>query len=125
MSSDRWQSLKAAGAMPQRMLWASTSTKNPDYPDVLYVDELIGADTVNTLPTVTVDAYREKGDPRTAGILEGLDEARAQIASLETLGISMDAVTDQLLAEGVQKFNDAFDGLLADVKTKMSAISAG
>jgi len=123
-SGERWEKLAAAGARVQRPLWASTSTKDERYSRIMYVDPLIGEDTVNTLPTVTLDAYREEGNPKGAGILEGVEEARAQLAGLEELGIPMDEITDQLLSEGVEKFNDAFDGLLGDLEAKMKEIAA-
>ena len=106
--------LAAKGARTQRPLWGSTGTKNPAYSDVLYVDELIGPDTVNTLPPATLDAFRDHGRPR-ASLTEGVDEARRALAALRGAGIDMDSVTEQLLTEGVKLFADAFDKLLAAV----------
>lgn len=112
-----WKSLSAGGARPQRLLWGSTSTKNPKYPKTLYVDELIGPDTVNTVPNETFHAFKAEGKVR-ARITENVDEASKQIETLESVGISMKDVTDQLLVEGVQKFSDAFDKLLESVEKK-------
>ena len=110
----RWKSLAAKGAQPQRVLWASTSTKNPEYRDVVYVEELIGADTVNTLPPATLDAFRDHGRVR-ASLVEDVAGARAAMADLAALGISMDDVTAKLLEEGVQLFADSYDKLLAAI----------
>ena len=113
-AGSRWEMLAAKGARTQRPLWGSTGTKNPAYSDVLYVDELIGPDTVNTLPPATLDAFRDHGRPR-ASLTEGVDEARRALAALSGAGIDMDSVTEQLLTEGVKLFADAFDKLLAAV----------
>jgi transaldolase/transaldolase/glucose-6-phosphate isomerase len=102
----------ARGARVQRPLWASTSSKNPAYRDVIYVEELIGPDTVNTLPVATLEAFRDHGEPRTT-ITEGVDEAAGTMAALAGLGIDMDAVTDRLQVEGVTAFAASFDQLLA------------
>jgi transaldolase len=119
----RWERLAAQGARVQRPLWASTSTKNPDYSLTLYIGTLIGRNTVNTIPTSTIDAYRKRGDGRANAIREGVAEARQQIEALATLGIDMDQVTAQLLDEGVEKFNVAFDSLLQDLDAKLRALS--
>ncbi|HVC09972.1 MAG TPA: transaldolase [Elusimicrobiota bacterium] len=114
IADQRWRALEAKGAMTQRLLWASTSTKNPKYRDVLYIEDLIGKDTVNTVPPATLDAFRDHG--RAAATLEqGLSEAKAQLAALESLGISLNAITDEVLFHGVKLFADAFDKLLAAV----------
>ena len=119
LATDRWARLAGLGARPQRMLWASTSTKNPAYSDVRYVEPLIGDLTVNTLPEKTIDAFRDHG--RAAGTLtEGVDEARRAMAELAAVGIELDAVTDQLLAEGVEKFAVPFDRLLASLEERMA-----
>ena len=97
------------------MLWASTSTKNPNYRDVLYVEELIGPDTVNTVPPATLDAFRDHGKPRQS-LTEDLDGARKTMADLAAAGISMKEVTDKLTADGVKLFADAFDKLLDAVE---------
>ncbi|HUJ32542.1 MAG TPA: bifunctional transaldolase/phosoglucose isomerase [Candidatus Acidoferrum sp.] len=110
----RWRALADRGAQTQRILWASTSTKNPAYSDVLYVDELIGPDTVNTIPPATYDAFREHGHPR-ASLEEGIDAARATMETLARVGISMKAATDQLTQQGVKLFEESFDQLLAAV----------
>ena len=123
ISSDRWRALADRGARPQRLLWASTGTKNPNYRDVLYVEELIGPDTVNTVPPATMDAFREHGRPR-ASLVENLDEAKETLDILGKVGISLSAVTDQLLQEGVRLFAEAFDRLLnaVDQKCKGKAV---
>ena len=119
LAADRWARLARLGARPQRMLWASTSTKNPAYSDVMYVEPLIGDLTVNTLPEKTIDAFRDHG--RVAGTLtEGVDEARRTMAELADVGIDLDEVTDQLLAEGVEKFAVPFDRLLASLAERMA-----
>ncbi|MBK9171031.1 MAG: bifunctional transaldolase/phosoglucose isomerase [Bryobacterales bacterium] len=117
LETAEWRELAARGAHPQRLLWASTSTKNPSLPDVLYVDELIGQDTVNTIPPATYDAYRDHGKPR-ASLTEDVDGARAALAELESLGVSLDTITADLLRDGVRLFADAFDKLLNAVDRK-------
>ena len=112
--SEAWSTLAAKGAQTQRLLWASTSTKNPAYRDVLYVEELIGPDTVNTIPPATFDAFRDHGRVR-ASLESDLGAARDTMAALAKAGISMKEVTDQLTREGVTLFADAFDKLLAAV----------
>ncbi len=107
----RWKALAAKGAQTQRLLWASTSTKNPKYRDVLYVEELIGADTVDTIPPATFDAFRDHGKLR-ASLTENVDEAAKTMANLEKAGISMKEVTEKLVADGVKLFADAFHSLL-------------
>lgn len=109
--SDRWKALEKKGAHTQRLLWASTSTKNPKYRDVLYVEELIGPDTVNTMPTQTLEAFRDHGQVRPS-LDEELEEAHDTMEALEKAGISMKEVTDQLLKEAVRLFAEAFDKLL-------------
>ena len=107
----RWKALAAKGAQPQRLLWASTSTKNPKYRDVLYVEELIGRDTVDTIPPATFDAFRDHGRVRPS-LAENVDEAAKVMASLEKAGISMKEVTEKLVVDGVKLFADAFKQLL-------------
>ena len=114
-SAPRWKALAAKGAQTQRVLWASTSTKNPNYRDVLYIEELIGPDTVNTVPPATLDAFRDHGKPRQS-LTENLDGARKTMADLAGVGIVMKDVTDKLTADGVKLFADAFDTLLAAVE---------
>jgi transaldolase / glucose-6-phosphate isomerase len=114
-SSPRWKALAAKGAQTQRVLWASTSTKNPKYRDVLYVEELIGPDTVDTIPPATLDAFRDHGKPRQS-LTEDLNGARKTMADLAGVDIVMKDVTDKLTADGVKLFADAFDTLLAAVE---------
>lgn len=114
-STPRWKALAAKGAQTQRVLWASTSTKNPNYRDVIYIEELIGPDTVNTVPPATLDAFRDHGKPRQS-LTEDLDGARKTMADLAGVGIVMKDVTDKLTADGVKLFADAFDTLLAAVE---------
>jgi transaldolase / glucose-6-phosphate isomerase len=116
-SGPRWQALVNRNARTQRVLWASTSTKNPAYSDILYVEELIGPDTVDTIPPATYDAFRDHGRPR-ASLEEGLEAARQTMQDLERAGISMKAVTDQLTEDGVKLFEEAFDQLLAAVDNR-------
>jgi transaldolase len=108
---DRFRTLAAAGARVQRLLWASTGTKNSSYSDVKYVEALIGPDTVNTVPVETLDAYRDHGQPE-ARLEEGIEAARAALARLPELGIDLDTVAQQLEDEGVEKFNQPFDKLM-------------
>ena len=118
----RWEFLAAKGATPQRVLWASTSTKNPDYPDTLYVEELIGPDTVNTMPEETIKAYQDHGDPR-ARLESGLEEARRVFDELSAAGVDYDDVTDTLEREGVEKFSDSFDQLLQALHAKQVSLA--
>ena len=114
-SDDRWKALAAKGAQTQRVLWASTSTKNPNYSDVLYVEELIGPDTVNTIPPVTFNAFRDHGHPR-ASLTENVEAANRTMETVAKLGISMKEVTDKLTDDGVRLFAEAFDKLLQAVE---------
>lgn len=122
----RWENLKVKGARVQRPLWASTSTKNPAYPDTLYVDELIGPETVNTVPPQTLEAFKDHGKVEMT-LVRGLDQAQEVIAQLEAAGISMDVVTQELEDEGVKAFADAFTALLKtiDERRKDAASSLG
>ena len=113
--TDRWKKLAAKGAHEQRVLWASTSTKNPAYSDVMYVEELIGPNTVNTIPPATLDAYRDHGKPRTT-LTENVAEAKQVMESLPKVGISMKEVTDKLTDDGVKLFSEAFDKLLQAIE---------
>jgi len=122
-SGPRWEFLAAKGARPQRCLWASTSTKNPAYRDVLYVEELIGPDTVNTMPAETIAAFQDHGEMRGATLTEGLDEARALLDELDAAGIDYGEVVATLEAEGVQKFADSFGELLDGIEAKRSAVA--
>jgi transaldolase / glucose-6-phosphate isomerase len=114
-SGPRWQALAAKGAQTQRVLWASTSTKNPHYRDVIYVEELIGADTVNTMPPATVDAFRDHGKLRNS-LTEDVNGAQKAMEDLARAGISIQEATDKLTDDGVKLFADAFDKLLAAVE---------
>ena len=114
-SGPRWEKLAAKGAQTQRVLWASTSTKNPSYRDVIYVEELIGADTVNTMPPATIDAFRDHGKLRNS-LTEDIPAAQKTMDNLAKAGISMKEVTDKLTVDGVKLFADAFDKLLAAVE---------
>jgi transaldolase/glucose-6-phosphate isomerase len=123
-SSDRWQRLAQRGAQSQRLLWASTGTKNPAYSDVLYVDELIGADTVNTIPPATMDAYRDHGKPR-ASLEEDVVSAEAVMTGLAAAGVSIDEIATRLVQDGVRLFADAADQLYAAVQKKRRTVLAG
>jgi transaldolase len=116
-NAGRFQKLITHGGRPQRLLWASTGTKNPAYSDVKYVEPLIGSGTVNTMPLETIHAYRDHGEPALR-LEETVKEARNAFSLLSELGIDIDGVTQQLEDEGVQKFIDPFDSLLAAIEAK-------
>jgi transaldolase len=118
----RWEYLLSKGATPQRVLWASTSTKNPDYRDTLYVDELIGPDTVNTMPEETIEAYQDHGRPELR-LEHELEGARKLLDELARAGVDYDDLTDTLEREGVEKFSTAFDELIASLQEKQSALA--
>jgi transaldolase / glucose-6-phosphate isomerase len=120
-SGARWEKLKEKGARPQRLLWASTGTKNKDYSDVLYVEELIGPNTVNTVPPATLDAFRDHGVPRDS-LEENIEDARHVLAELEKSGISLDAITTELVKDGVKLFADAADKLYGAVAHKRATV---
>jgi transaldolase len=120
-SGERWERLAAKGARLQRPLWASTSTKNPAYRDTLYAEELIGPNTVNTLPPATLEAFRDHGVVQQC-LTEGLDQAQLCLAELEAVGISMEEVTDKLLVDGLASFQKSFDQLTAGLAKKMSLL---
>ena len=120
VASPRWQMLAAKGAQPQRLLWASTGVKDPAYPDTLYIDTLIGPDTVNTMPPKTMDAFREHGTV-TQTLTADVDGARRVLAEAERLGLDLDGVTDTLVEEGVASFAKAFDDLLGAIAKKQPA----
>ena len=122
-SGPRWDALAAAGARPQRCLWASTSTKNPAYRDVLYVEELIGPDTVNTMPFETITAFQDHGVVRDT-LTEAVGKARELLQQLAEAGVDYDDVTDTLEREGVQKFSDSFASLLGGIDAKRTALIA-
>jgi transaldolase/transaldolase/glucose-6-phosphate isomerase len=116
-SSEGWEKLAAKGAKVQRPLWASTSSKNPAYPDTLYVDNLIGPDTVNTLPPATLDDFLDHGTVA-ATVETDVDGARMRMAELTKLGIDLDAITNKVLDEGVAAFAKSFEGLIASIAEK-------
>lgn len=124
-SGQRWQHLAHAGAAPQRVLWASTGTKNPAYSDVLYVEELVGPETVNTMPEKTLDAFRDHGHVRPLAVTDGVDEASATVAGLAAQGISLDAMTDQLLEDGLRSFTTDLEQLLRVIEQKRREVHAG
>jgi transaldolase len=123
VASERWAGLAARGALPQRVLFASTSVKDPRYPDLMYVESLVGPDTVDTVPPDTLEVLR-RGAAVRATLEEDVGEARAQLAVLEALGISMEAVTDEVLAEGVRKFAEPFAQLLATIEERRAQLGA-
>jgi transaldolase len=121
-ASDRWRALEEAGARPQRPLWASTSTKNPDYRDVLYCEELIARGSVNTMPIETLDAFQDHGEVRGQTILEGMDRARRLWSDLAELGIHEAQVMDELEREGVQRFAESYQGAVETIEAKRSEV---
>jgi transaldolase len=123
-NSDRWAYLEGKGATKQRCLWASTSTKNPEYRDVMYVEDLIGPETVNTMPLETIRAFQDHGEVRGDTVLEGVDDAQALLQKLAEAGVDYDDVTDTLEQEGVQKFCDSFDQIVESIREKRSALAA-
>ena len=123
-SGEAWEALAAKGASKQRCLWASTSTKNPEYRDVLYVEELVGPDTVNTMPRETIEAVADHGEVRGDTIEEDVERARRLFDELEAAGIDYDDVVATLEREGVQKFADSFTKLFADIDSKRDQLVA-
>ena len=121
-AGERWAYLAGKGARPQRCLWASTSTKNPAYRDVIYVEELIGPHTVNTMPLETIAAFQDHGEVA-AALTRGVDEARALLAALAAAGVDYDDVVETLEAEGVQKFADSFAELLAGIEARRGLLA--
>jgi transaldolase len=122
-SGERWEALAAKGANVQRPLWASTSTKNPDYPDTLYVDELIGPDTVNTMPDATIDAARDHATPKRT-VDQGVEEAHRVIERVKEAGIDFDDIVGrQLVDEGVKSFAASFDSLIETISEKAASLS--
>ncbi len=120
LKSDRWQALAAKGAQPQRLLWASTGVKDPSYPDTLYIDTLIGKDTVNTMPPKTMDAFRDHGTAAET-ITQDVEGAKHTLAEAERLGLDLNGVTGRLVEEGVASFVKAFDDLLGSIAKKQPA----
>jgi len=121
IASPRWKALASQGATVQRPLWASTSTKNPAYRDVMYVEELIGPDTVNTMPPQTIEAFRDHGIVKRT-VDAAVDESERDIQALESNGISMRSVTDKLLVDGLASFQKSFDTLVAGLQQKTKAL---
>jgi transaldolase len=117
----RWEFLAAKGARPQRVLWASTSTKNPAYPDTMYVEELIGPETINTMPEETIKAYQDHGEPQPR-LQDDLDGARRVFADLKDAGVDYEDLTDTLEREGVEKFTASFEELLASLAVKRESL---
>ncbi len=124
-SGPRWEKLAKAGAKTQRLLWASTSTKDPTYKDTMYVEALIGRDTVDTIPPATMDAFRDHGVVTADAVEQDLEGAKATMAALEKQGISLKEITDELVREGVQSFADSFDKLLAVVAQRRRVLLDG
>ena len=122
-SGSRWEALAAKGARVQRCLWASTSTKNPDYRDVVYVEQLIGPDTVDTMPDATIDAFLDHGKVERT-LDRDVDTARKELQALESVGISMDEVTHQLQVDGVKSFTDSFNEMLETINSKREQMLA-
>jgi transaldolase len=120
----RWEYLEGKGATKQRCLWASTSTKNPEYRDVMYVEDLIGPETVNTMPLETIRAFQDHGEVRGDTVLEGVDDAHALLQKLAEAGVDYDDVTDTLEQEGVQKFCDSFELIVESIKAKRGSLAA-
>jgi transaldolase len=121
-SGPRWEYLAGKGATPQRVLWASTSTKNPDYADTLYVEELIGPDTVNTMPEETIKAYQDHGSPRSR-LESGLADAEKLLEDLARAGVDYDDLTETLEREGVEKFAESFHDLMQALADKRKALT--
>ena len=123
-SGPRWEYLEGKGAHKQRCLWASTSTKNPDYRDVIYVEELIGPETVNTMPLETIRAFQDHGEVRGDTVLKGVKKANELLTKLADAGVDYDDVTLTLEAEGVQKFADSFDEIVESIRVKRGSLAA-
>jgi transaldolase len=123
-AGERWDFLAGKGARVQPPLWASTSTKNPAYRDVLYVEELIGPDTIDTMPRETIEAFQDHGEVRGDTLLEGVDEAERLLEELREAGVDYDDVVETLEAEGVSKFADSFEDLLAGIRAKRAELAA-
>lgn len=120
-SSQRWKKLAAKGARVQRLLWASTSTKNPNFKDTIYVDELIGANTVNTMPPATIDSFVDHGIVKET-LSKGIDEAKSLMIRLKELEIDLDEITQNLQVDGISSFSDSFSSLLKNLNEKVSKI---
>jgi len=123
--SARWKALASRGARVQRPLWASTSTKNPAYPDLLYVETLVGRDTINTLPPQTIEALRDHGRVVPDAVTQGVDEAERVFAQMKELGLSIDAVTQAVLDAGVRSFADSLDQLMKAISSRRQDVTTG
>ncbi len=123
-AGERWEFLAGKGASKQRCLWASTSTKNPSYRDVLYVEELIGPETINTMPLETIKAFQDHGEVRGDTVLEGVDDAERLLDELREAGVDYDDVVETIEAEGVQKFSASFAELIDGIRAKRGALAA-
>jgi transaldolase len=123
-SGPRWEYLEGKGARKQRCLWASTSTKNPAYRDVIYVEELIGPDTVNTMPLETIEAFQDHGEVRGDTVLEGVEDAERLFVELRDAGVDYHDVVETLEREGVEKFTDSYDTLLDGIRSKKDILAA-
>jgi transaldolase/glucose-6-phosphate isomerase len=123
VESDRWKALAREGATPQRLLWASTSVKDPAYPETYYAEALIGPDTVDTMPPKTMDAFRDHGKVALT-LASGVAEAEAELAEADRLGLDLDGVTDQLVVDGVRLFDESFDALLKAVADKRRTLAS-
>jgi transaldolase len=123
-SGPRWEFLEGKGASKQWCLWASTSAKNPDYRDVVYVEELVAPDTINTMPLETIEAFQDHGEVRGATALDGVGKAKRLLERLQEAGVDYDDVVATLEAEGVRKFTDSFDELIAGIESKRGALVA-
>jgi transaldolase / glucose-6-phosphate isomerase len=124
-SGERWSRLAAAGARVQRPLWASTGTKNADYSDVMYVEELVGPDTVNTMPEATLNAFRHHGVVRPLSVLEGMEEAESILSSLFERGIDLEAIATKLVEDGLRSFQADLEDLLGVIQGKLDQATAG
>jgi len=123
-AGERWERLAAKGAQMQRPLWASTSTKNPAYRDVVYIESLIGPHTVNTIPLATLDAFEDHGEVRRS-VDDGVEQAHADLAALKELGIDLEAVTEKLQVEGVEKFSKSYHQMIKAVGEKLARVAQG
>lgn len=122
-STERFKKLQDKGAGIQRLLWASTSTKNPSYPETLYIDELIGKDTINTIPPATIEAFKIKGKVYNA-IEDKVDEARKQMTALKDLYIDFSEITRKLTIDGVESFSKSFSELISTIENKRKVLHA-
>jgi transaldolase len=123
-NTPRWNALAKQGARVQRPLWASTSTKNPEYRDVMYVEELIGPDTVDTMPPATIDAFRDHGEVE-KNVDKKVSAAEGLLREIEAVGISVNEVTDKLLVDGIASFQKSFDELVAGLESKIGSLTPG